>query len=323
MNLADMVSMVSQLVGDTKEEKVFRPEIIQYINMGQAVLSSLLSNIELERNLVIDTTTINGSDADSEFALPSDLRRIVRITTTLVASTAAPQYECIRWPSDNVASLLKNTSLQPLRGARHYFVQMGGRSTNYTPGESRVRLYPAKQLVDVVTLTYVRLHSEFKDVDIWDGTLTASLGSTSAMADSSLPYAGGASKTGVDDAWVGAELFMRSGAAKGQRSRVSNFDEDLAGVYGNCDLSPALGAIPAAGDTYTLSMVPVIAPQHHHLIVYYAAALAANKVGLDGSGFMSYVDNEMDRMRKKWIDNVTANVTGQIQVDPRKNMVEG
>lgn len=324
MNLGEMISMVSQLLGDTKEEKVYRPEIIQFINMGQNIVSGVLVNIERESWLAIDLATIaqGSTDADSEFSLPTDLRHLVRLSTSI--SVGGQPVECVRWPAGNIASLLKNTAIQPLRGARHYCVELGGRTADYAPGQSRVRIYPNKVSGDLITLYYIKRGQEFKDVDVWDSTLT-SAGSTTTFRDTTLPYSGGSARTGVTDAWVGAEVFFRTGAAKGQRSRVTAFAPGAAGsgTYGTCTVSPAFGVAPASGDSYALSKVSIIPPQHHHLICYYAAALGAPKVGLDPMEFMGHFENEMDRMRKKWIDNVTANVVGQIPNAPRQSMVEG
>jgi len=320
MNWAEQIALVQQMLGDTKEEHITRPEIGLLCNMGQAIVGGVLSNIEQER--FVTSAILSGTDTDGEFALPTDLRRIVRMEFQVGGSGRPIPIQ--RWPAESLKSLIHNPLLESLRGARHYFVEVGGRVADYLPGQSRVRLYPSMAFGDSVTLYYVKMHTDLYDYDFWDGSVTYNLGAPDSLGDNNNPFAGTLTTNGVDDKWLGAELLMKTGSLAGQRTRVSNFIGEAAGpTYGVFNLNPSLGGNPVSGNLYQVSMVSLLPPQHHHLVCYYAAALGAPKCNLDPGEFMSYFEDEMDRMRIKWLNNVTANVPGQIPNAPRRSMVEG
>ena len=326
MNLKEMRSMVMQLVGDPQGDKVNPAAVINYINMGQSVVAGLLVNVERERYQ--KTATISGiATGTQEYDLPTDLRELIGATVNLGGSTG-PLVHYQKFPAHDVAALTYSTHHRPQRGAQHFFMELGGQvstTVTYRPGRSRIRLYPSPLTGDVVTVRYYQRPAEFQSVDIWDGTRGgSSTGAGGSFYDPTIYFAGSATKTGIDQYWLGAQVRWKSGVLMGQAARVDSFLEDPGTSYGLIQLAGTGFAIePGAGDTYEIAKVSIVPEQFHPLICYYAAALAAPRANLDPTHFMDTFEMEMEAIRAKWLNNIQANVQGQIPGGSRRSLVEG
>lgn len=325
MNLKEMRSMVMQLVGDPQGDKVNPAAVINYINMGQSVVAGLLVNIERERYQ--KTATISGiATGTQEYDLPTDMRELIGATVNL-GGASGPLVHYQKFPAHDIAALTYSTHHRPMRGAQHFFVELGGQisaTVTYKPGKSRIRLYPSPLTNDVVTVRYYQRPAEFQSTDIWDGSRGGNAtGTGNSFYDPTAYFAGSATKTGIDNAWLGAQVRWKTGILSGLASRVASFVATSGPSYGLIQVTPDFPLEPGSGDTYEIAKVSIVPEQFHPLICYYAAALAAPRAQVDPGQFMDTFEMEMEAIRSKWLNNIQANVQGQIPTGTRRSLVEG
>ena len=297
MNLREMISMVSSVLGDPGEDDLQRGEIIQYLSVGQHVVGRTLVNVEREKFLT--TNTQAAVSAQELYNTPADLQDIVRVTYDGT--------ECARMPVIELAAIDRNTNYRAIKGVQQFFYERGG-----TVGLTQIGIRPIPDGTENIIIYYVRRPLDFHALGTYNGTVTANAGtSTTQFEDDAAPFAGTASKTGKDDFWNDAEIRWTGGNNTGIRVRVSDFQENPSGViYGRFIMTEAMPNAPVATETYELDQVSIIPEQHHEMICFYAAGIAAPKVGMSGAQYIQMVRDEMALLEKKYLANVEAHVVG-------------
>lgn len=297
MNLRELKSFVYSLIQDPGEEACQFGEVVSYLNIGQSVLASVLWNIEREKFLGIQNFSVDSSSpvspdqtrsATGDYLCPADLNEIVRVTLNGV--------ECNRHPVRELNALTKNTLYRPVKGSQQFFSEIGD-----TAGRTKIRIAPVPDEADAIGIWYFKKPTDFHELGSYEGTSTA--GSTTTVTCTAAPMIGAG---GDDTFWANAEIRLTSGAGGliGQKRRVTSYNV-ATGVFTFDALAASAGT-----NTFELDQVSIIPSQHHHLIGYYAAALAAPKKGMDPQQFWGVWNDHMNMLKRKYQDNVEANVAG-------------
>lgn len=306
MNLRELKSFVYSLINDPGEEACQFGEVISYLNIGQSVLASALWNIEREKFLGITSIGIVASaptgtqqvySATGDYLCPSDLNEIVRVTLNGV--------ECNRHPVRELNALTKNTLYRPVKGSQQFFSEIGD-----SVGRTKIRVAPipltggAGTAVDTLEVWYFKKPTDFHEQGSAEGTTTALGGAAGvSLIDTSL-YS--ANANGDATFWVNAEIRLTNGTMQGQKRRVSTYTPSS----GTLTVDTAFAIQLPIGTTYEVDQVSIIPSQHHYLIGYYAAALAAPKKGMDPNQFWSVFNDHMAMLKRKYQDNIEANIAG-------------
>lgn len=303
MNLREMRSTVYSLLGDVSENTVKPGEVVQFLNDSQFMMSNLITNMDRERfSTKVSTSAVNGTET---YDLPTDFLDVIRVT---YAGT-----ECTRIAVSELAALDRNTLHRAKKNQQQYFYIYGG-----SGHLSQVGIRPIPDDTSAVVVWYYRKPTVFHEEGSYDGTVTGTPTSTTVFNDDAAPFAGSASKTGVDDFWNNAEVYWTKGENTGTRQRVSDFIEGNGGAssdYGEIVLATAAPQTPTAADEFELDQVSIIPPEYHHLLVLYAAHLGAPKAGMDPLDLLGRWKQGMEQVMGKYTNNVSPLLVGQTQVN--------
>ena len=301
MNLRELKSFVYSLINDPGEEACQFGEVISYLNIGQSVLASALWNIEREKFLGIQTFLVDSSTPASpdqalsstgDYLCPADLNEIVRVTLN--------GSECNRHPVRELNALTKNTLYRPVRGSQQFFSEIGD-----SVGRTKIRIAPVPAEADSISIWYFKKPTDFSELGTFENTVTAVGGVAGvSLIDTALPAA---NANGDSTFWANAEVRITNGTMIGQKRRVTAFTPSS----GTLTVDTAFAIQIPIGTSYEVDQISIIPSQHHHMIGYYAAALAAPKKGMDPNQFWSVFNDHMGMLKRKYQDNVEANIAGE------------
>lgn len=296
MNLRELKSFVYSLIQDPGEEACQFGEVVSYLNIGQSVLASVLWNIEREKFLGIQNFVVDSSapvlpdqtlSSTGDYLCPADLNEIVRVTLNGV--------ECNRHPVRELNALAKNTLYRPVRGSQQFFSEIGD-----STGRTKIRIAPVPIETDAISIWYFKKPTDFHELGSYEGVSSAG-GTTTQIITAAAPMCGSG---GDDTFWLNSQIRWTSGGLNGQKRRVNSYTAS-SGTF----LFDAV-SVTAANLTYELDQISIIPEQHHHLIGYYAAALAAPKKGMDPQQFWGVWNDHMGMLKRKYQDNIEANIAG-------------
>ena len=296
MNLRQMVSMARTLVG-TDSGKMPDPEAIEYMNVAQQVTARSLVNID--RDLMTKTATITAVSGTASYQLPFDVDDLVRVSYAGA--------DCSRLGTSDVGATLSNRLYEGHKGfSQFYYLFQAEDALTGLGGAGRrpmLGLVPVPDDTTAITLWYVMRSKRFDVRGIYDGTVAATGGSATTIADPNIPYAGAAAKVGLDDFWNGAEIEFNSGNVDGYRRIATDFAEDNGGVFGQVTFA-ALPEAPATGVTFMLDQVSILPEYAHDIVVYEAAHLMALKLGKDPTVHVSQFNDGVAGIARRWVQNV-------------------
>ena len=105
--------------------------------------------------------------------------------------------------------------------------------------------------------------------------------------------------------WTGAQIRFTSGNNDGLIRRVTTL------TPGSSQFTvDALPTGTTTNDKYEIDQYPVLPDHLHHLMIYYAAAGLAPKRGIDRTRFIERWEKEFEDIRRRYQDNIDANVPG-------------
>lgn len=305
MNLLEKVSYVRSLLGDVGEDALQEGEIIANISHAQNRVINILINAEREKFVTRTPDTLVTVASQADYVLPLGVNDIFRVSVDgleysplAVVHGSAPDRLTTHRPSER----------------QRFFIESKGEA-----GRPLITLVPTPDANgQIIRVWYVQRPEAFHpEYGIHRGTVTTPATTTlttTRIVASGVPFAGSATKSGVNDFWNGHEIMWLTGKNKGIRVRVLDFDATLApNDYGVLTLrsDDALPNIPTVGDTFDLCQVSVVPPQHHELLCMWAAALSAPKAGIQAAPFMEIFNTAIASVAAKMTDNVERNLAGQ------------